>query len=237
MAAVIHECPSFTNFFPFFHFIYREIDTDLVLSYLDRPSTWNLYILYVKSLNQRTTTMTCFSHSHSTFTLHRVFYCVARTWVMIGYKRDLLLLGQFLWMSLCRTRCKLRLPRDALIKGLLNFIIVYLWPTLENIDHRKRTPPWNCMWRVSQSHGTQLVYLWPTMKIKKNKKQGIWPCLIVAHGDLNSVSLAHLENVPNEEDFTMLDYHSQGPKYIFGPLWNSTKDRGLQNVCHSQGLK
>ncbi len=29
----------------------------------------------------------------ATFTLHRVFYCVARTWVVIGCQRDLLLLG------------------------------------------------------------------------------------------------------------------------------------------------
>ncbi len=62
----------------------------------------------------------------ATFTLHRVFYCVARTWVVIGCQRDLLLLGRLFWMSLRRTRCKLRLPRDALVKGLLNFIIVGL---------------------------------------------------------------------------------------------------------------
>ncbi len=30
----------------------------------------------------------------ATFTLHRVFYCVALTWVVIGYQRDLLLLGR-----------------------------------------------------------------------------------------------------------------------------------------------
>ncbi len=49
----------------------------------------------------------------ATFTLHRVFYCVARTPVVIGCQQDLLLLGRLLRMSLRRTRCKLRLPRDA----------------------------------------------------------------------------------------------------------------------------
>ena len=60
----------------------------------------------------------------STFTLHRVFYYVTCTLVVIGCQRDLPLLGRLLLMSLRRTRCKLRLPRDALVKGLLNFIIV-----------------------------------------------------------------------------------------------------------------
>ncbi len=30
----------------------------------------------------------------ATFSLHRAFYCVARTWVVIGCQRDLLLLEQ-----------------------------------------------------------------------------------------------------------------------------------------------
>ncbi len=59
----------------------------------------------------------------ATFTLHRVFYCVARTWVVIGCQCDLLLLGQLLWMNLRRTRFKLRLSRDALVKGL-HYLIV-----------------------------------------------------------------------------------------------------------------
>ncbi len=60
----------------------------------------------------------------ATFALHRIFYCVARTWVVIGRQRDLLLLGRLLLINLRRTRCKLRLSRDALIKGLQNLIIV-----------------------------------------------------------------------------------------------------------------
>ncbi len=59
-----------------------------------------------------------------TFTLHRIFYCVAHTWVVIGCQRDLLLLGRILWMNLRSTRCKLRLSREALVKGLQNLIIV-----------------------------------------------------------------------------------------------------------------
>ena len=60
----------------------------------------------------------------ATVTLHCVFYCVARTWVVIGCQRDLLLMGRLLWMNLRPTRCKLRLSRDALVKGLQNLIIV-----------------------------------------------------------------------------------------------------------------
>ncbi len=59
-----------------------------------------------------------------TFTLRHIFYCVARTWVAIGCQRDLLLLGRLLRLNLCHTRCKLRLSRDALVKGLENLIIV-----------------------------------------------------------------------------------------------------------------
>ena len=59
----------------------------------------------------------------ATFTLHRVFYCVARTLVVIDCQRNLLLLGWHLWMNLRRTRCKLRLSKDALVKGLQNLII------------------------------------------------------------------------------------------------------------------
>ncbi len=61
----------------------------------------------------------------ATFILHRVFYCVARTWVLIGCQCYLLLLGWLLWMNLRRTQCKLRLSRDALVKGLQELIIVH----------------------------------------------------------------------------------------------------------------
>ncbi len=54
------------------------------------------------------------------FTLHRVFYCVAPTRVVIGCQR----LWRFLWMNLRLSRCKLRLSRDALVKGLQSLIIV-----------------------------------------------------------------------------------------------------------------
>ncbi len=54
---------------------------------------------------------------------HRVFYCVARTWVVIGCQHDLLLLGRLLWMNLRCTRCKLCFSRDALVKGLQSLII------------------------------------------------------------------------------------------------------------------
>ncbi len=61
----------------------------------------------------------------ATFALDRVFYCVARTWVMIGCQRELLLLGRLLWMNLRRTQCKLRLStKDALVKGLQNLATV-----------------------------------------------------------------------------------------------------------------
>ncbi len=59
----------------------------------------------------------------ATFTQYRIFYCVARTWVVIGCQRDLLLLGRLLWMNLRRTLCKLRLSRDTLVKGLHGLII------------------------------------------------------------------------------------------------------------------
>ncbi len=72
--------------------------------------------LYQNSVNLLLTSVT--------FTLHPVFYCDARTWVVIGCQRDLLLLGRLLWMNLRRTRCKLRLSRDTLVKGLQNLIIV-----------------------------------------------------------------------------------------------------------------
>ncbi len=55
----------------------------------------------------------------ATFSLHRVFYCVACSWVVIGCQRDRLLLGRLLWLNLRRTRWKLRPLRDALVKGLL----------------------------------------------------------------------------------------------------------------------
>ena len=51
-----------------------------------------------------------------TFTLHRGFYCVACVWVLLGCQRHLLLLARLLLMR--RTGCKLRLSRDALVKGL-----------------------------------------------------------------------------------------------------------------------
>ena len=63
----------------------------------------------------------------ATFTLQRIFYCIAHTCVVIGCQRDQLLLGRLLWMNLCRTQCKLRFPRDVLVKGLLNLIIGHSW--------------------------------------------------------------------------------------------------------------
>ncbi len=42
----------------------------------------------------------------TTFTLHRIFYCIASTWVVIGCQRDLLLLERLLWMNLRRRQCK-----------------------------------------------------------------------------------------------------------------------------------
>ncbi len=63
----------------------------------------------------------------ATFTLHRIFYCVAHTWLAVNVI-DLLLLGPLLWMNLCRTWCKLWLARDALVKGWQNLIIVHILP-------------------------------------------------------------------------------------------------------------
>ncbi len=53
-----------------------------------------------------------------TLTTHHIFHCVARSG-QFGCWCDFLLLGQLLlWMKSRRTRCKLRLSWDPLVKGL-----------------------------------------------------------------------------------------------------------------------
>ena len=54
----------------------------------------------------------------ATFTLHRIFYCIAHSWPWSAANRDLLLLGRllWLWMNLRCMQCKLCLSWDALIK-------------------------------------------------------------------------------------------------------------------------